>query len=384
MKRFISHLLFAAGAIVFFTSCAKDQELDLTEFESGLFARWMTRHHPEAEALESPYDGLYVNRIEQNPNGRQILNGYWLELDYTAQDQYGVIYLTRNRSIARQILGPEFDPTVHYTPELIQYNPSSLISNYAIGQIEGLSMMKEGDSLRVYVSPDKGYIDSSTSSYSYYDNYYGYTNSYDDQTPIGFKWSIGQHYGFSPKNMTVPTSAGLIFDMRLRRIIKDINLYEREQVERFAADSIGITDPADSIALGVYFRKLVENPAGDSVKVGQTAKILYTGRFLDGHIFDTNVDSVIRANHLRLYAPNKYPLGDTIAHMAPEDFTSGYKAALLQMKSGERAQVVISSEQAYGTTGRTDTNGRMVIPPRTPIRFEIYVESVDPAEDDDE
>jgi len=376
MKKCIPLISFL-GSMAIFVSCAKDVELDLTEFEEGIFDRWMAKHHPEATPLESPHKGLYVDWIERNPDGMKLRDGYWIELNYTARDQNGNIFLTRNKAVARQILGPGFDRSVHYVPELIQYVPGSLVAGYAVGQVEALSLMQEGDSLRVFVPPFKGYM-SQASSYPYYNSYYeGYSTYFESGTASGFSYTVAKHYGFAPENISVSTSLGLIFDMKIKKIIKDINLYEREKVERFAADSLGVTELSDSIALGVFFRKLEENPEGDSVKLQQKAKIYYKGAFLDGFVFDSNIDSVILAHRLSSTA-------DT-THVYPDKFINGVKTALLNMKSGERARVVMVSEQGYGTTGSSDEyTGKVIIPPRTPLQFELYVERVDPAASDDD
>jgi FKBP-type peptidyl-prolyl cis-trans isomerase len=171
----------------------------------------------------------------------------------------------------------------------------------------------------------------------------------------------------------------MIFDMRLNRIIKDVYLYEREEVERYAADKLGITNPSDSVVLGVYAKKTVENRPGEPVKAGSVVDIYYAGRFLDGHVFDTNDTEVGEENRV---SASGSPLSVVVgtASVIP-----AMDAVLLGMRAGERATFVTVSDQAYGSIGSTnETYGYVVIPPYTPLVFDIYVESVENVEEDEE
>lgn len=343
----IFFILLAGGLAV---SCAKEDEFDSNEFQKGAFDRWMEKYHPDVPLLTGQYEGIYAEWLEKNPDGLKLREGYWFELDYTSRDQNGDIFYTRSRSYARQLFGFWFDYAIHYVPERIQYHPNSMSYIYPEGQIKMLSQMHEGDSVRLYLPPAWGY------GYGYY----------------GFTYTTSSHFGFSPTTAKVSPSSGMIIDMRLNRVIKDIDLYEREQVARFAVDSLEITDPADSIALGIYLKKQVRNPEGDSVKLDtSTASVYYTTRFLDGHVIDTNVDSVAKANHIA-GSNGPWKVRPNSSGIIP-----AMRKALIHMLSGEKARFVTVSDQAYGTEGNTDSNkGYVVIPPYTPLQFEIYVESV--------
>lgn len=352
MKKAFTYIFFVLLAGSLAVSCAKETEFDSNEFQAGAFSRWMKKYHPDVPLLTGQYAGIYAEWLEKNPDGPELREGYWFELNYTARDQNGDIYYTRSLPFARQIFGSTLDHTIHYVPELIQYQPNSMSYTYPEGQIKMLTQMNEGDSLRLYLPPA-----------------WGYGNGY-----YGFNYTKSSHYGYSPSTAAVSAESGLIIDMRLNRVIKDINLYEREQVARFTEDSLGITDPADSVALGIYLKKSVTNPEGDSVKLKNcTASVYYTGRFLDGHVFDTNVDSVARAHNI---VGNSGPL--KIRPNNDTDYIPAFGKALVNMLTGEKARFVTISDQAYGSEGSTHSSGGyVVIPPYTPLVFEIYVESVE-------
>ena len=351
----MNKILIGILSLLLAAACARENEFDKRAFEEGAFARWMTKYHPNVP--ESSDDkGIYIEWLAKNPDGARLRESYWLEMDYTVRDQNGDIFYTRSRRDARLLFGSSFDYSVHYAPELAQYYPSMLIYSYPSGQIRLLQQLNEGDSVRLYLAPEWGYS--------------GY----------GFTYSKASHFGFALPNTRVEATMGLIVDLRLNRVIKDIDLYEREQVTRWAADSLGITDPADSIALGVYFKKTIENPTGEEVEEDSKINVYYTARFLDGHIFDTNIESVARAHGvLASDGPTTISLPSISENELPADPTHvmAIKTALLQMKSWEGARFVFVSDQGFMSKGHTSSSdGRLIIPPYTPLEYEIYIENV--------
>ena len=341
----MNKILIGILTLLLATACARENEFDKRAFEEGAFARWMAKYHPNVP--ESGNDkGIYVEWLDKNPDGTRLRESYWFEMDYTVRDQNGDIFYTRSRRDARLLFGSFFDYTIHYAPELIRYYPPELVYTYPSGQIRFFAELNEGDSVRLYLAPGWGYS--------------GY----------GFTYSRSSHFGFALPGTQIEPTTGLIVDMRLNRVIKDIDLYEREQVTRWAADSLGITDPADSIALGVYFKKTIENPTGEEIESTSTARVYYTTRFLDGHVLDTNIDSVARAHHITAK-------GGLWEVTSKGDAVDAAKAAVLKMRVGERARFVTISDGAYGSEGSTDINdGHVIVPPYTPLEFEFYIESI--------
>jgi FKBP-type peptidyl-prolyl cis-trans isomerase len=396
MKRILLSLYLTVATVAAFTSCAENTELDLSEFENAAFDRWMKKYHPGIERLES---GLYIEWIERNPDGRRLTEGNFMSIDYTARDQNGDYFLSRNKSIARQVGG--YLPATHYAPEFTAYSPSTALSGggasyyydpyyyggyggyddyygssygypyysgvttstsetttsgYPVGVWQALGMMHEGDSVRLYIPPAMGY-------------YNGFNNN-DDA------------YGYSPYGTSVSNTQGILFDLRLDEVVSDPLMRERGLVERYAADSLGIASVADSIALGTYLKKIVENPSGEPITADSLVTVLYTGRYLDGHIFDTN-DPASAVEAFGVYDPNAVK-EDGSSRWAGMEFNpngtstvTGFAYATKKMRNGEKARVVMVSGQAYGAEGSTDEDtGRVIIPPYTPLVFDIQVTAV--------
>lgn len=363
MKKILFHISLLSFTGLLFFSCADEKGTDSSEFTQGVFDRWMTKYHPEATKMDGKYAGLYTEWIEQDPEAVKPREGYWIKLNYTASDQYGNIFRTRSEEMARQLGFFPKQQRLNYLPELIQYNFTTLNSsgNYPWGQLQALSMMGVGDSLRVYMPPYMGFLGS---GYSYISQLY---------------------FGYSSATTSVSSNSGIICDMKILEIIKDLNLYETEQVQQFAQDSLGITNMADTLISGAYMKKYIVNEKGDSVKKESTVKAYFVGRYLDGFVFDTNVKSVAEANGIKGISGEPTEWNLSVANL-----TEGFETALLNMQAGEHARVVLVSLLGYGKDGLVVTDpytgsSNLIIPPYTPLEFEIWIESVEyPAEEEDD
>lgn len=82
-----------------------------------------------------------------------------------------------------------------------------------------------------------------------------------------------------------------------------------------------------------------------------TAYVMYTGKFLNGNTFDTNVGTT-----------------DTLIFPVAENWmVAGFDEAITYMKEGGKSLVLIPSSLAYGPTGWYSIGGY------TPLLFELYL-----------
>lgn len=104
---------------------------------------------------------------------------------------------------------------------------------------------------------------------------------------------------------------------------------------------------------------------------GDTVFVNYTGRLLNGKVFDSSVASVAKAAGLdqpgRPYEPLKLPLGD--GHVI-----AGWEEALLLLNEGGKATFIIPSALAYGEQGSPD--GGVTIPPFSTLIFDLELVKV--------
>jgi FKBP-type peptidyl-prolyl cis-trans isomerase len=104
---------------------------------------------------------------------------------------------------------------------------------------------------------------------------------------------------------------------------------------------------------GLYYVTIQQGTGIIPVK-HDTAYIKYTGRFLSGNIFDTNVGTT-----------------DTLSVPVDEGWMiQGFDEGITYMKVGEKAQLLIPSKLAYGPTGYYIIGGY------TPLLFDIELVKV--------
>jgi FKBP-type peptidyl-prolyl cis-trans isomerase len=108
-------------------------------------------------------------------------------------------------------------------------------------------------------------------------------------------------------------------------------------------------------ASGLYFIKTVSGKGNPVIK-GSKIKVDYTGKQLDGTVFDSSVE---RGEPFDLVVGQ----GSVIP---------GWEEALLLMKEGDRATVIIPSKLAYGSRGA----GYSILP-YTPLLFDMEIVEVE-------
>jgi len=139
--------------------------------------------------------------------------------------------------------------------------------------------------------------------------------------------------------------------------------YEEEEkslIEDYVATN-NITASPD--ANGIYI--ITEAPGtGELIQEGDSVGVWYTGTFLSGKQFDSNVEAT---------TPYRFRVGSPY-------LIKGWSLALVRMKLGTKAQVLLPSKVAYGSMGfgTYDQYGYYytLIPGYTPLLFEIEVEEL--------
>ncbi len=105
---------------------------------------------------------------------------------------------------------------------------------------------------------------------------------------------------------------------------------------------------------GLRYKITEENPKGKKAEKGQKVAVHYTGMFLDGNKFDSSLD-------------RQEPIEFEVARgfVIP-----GWDEALLILREGEKADLLIPSDLAYGKAGRGP------IPPDSPLYFQVELVKV--------
>lgn len=121
---------------------------------------------------------------------------------------------------------------------------------------------------------------------------------------------------------------------------------EVAEIDKYLKDNPGMKQ----LETGVYL-KTVKKGNGDKVEPLQNVKVHYTGRFVDGTVFDSSVERG---------TPFEFTVG--AGQVIP-----GWDATVSGMKVGDKVTVLIPSDLAYGDGSMT----RGAIPPYSPLVFDI-------------
>ena len=121
---------------------------------------------------------------------------------------------------------------------------------------------------------------------------------------------------------------------------------EVAEIDKYLKDNPGMKQ----LETGVYL-KTVKKGNGDKVEPLQNVKVHYTGRFVDGTVFDSSVERG---------TPVEFTVG--AGQVIP-----GWDATVSGMKVGDKVTVLIPSDLAYGDGSMT----RGAIPPYSPLVFDI-------------
>jgi len=135
--------------------------------------------------------------------------------------------------------------------------------------------------------------------------------------------------------------------------IEDLGEYEKTLIRQYIRDAKIEIPPMEN---GIYY-VVQQTGSGPAVAIGDTVMIHYEGHFLNGKYFD----STRRRND---------PLQFVYGHQL--QVIGGLEKAIAKMHEGDKALVVIPSEQAFGAVGSVES----IVPPFTPVVFEIELINV--------
>lgn len=139
---------------------------------------------------------------------------------------------------------------------------------------------------------------------------------------------------------------------------------EPAAIAKYVADN-NITATPNADGLYVIVRKAGNGP---KVAAGKQVKINYTGRLLDGTIFDSSVEKDAREggvyNPQRPYEPLEYTVGQM-------SLIKGWDDGVMGLAQGTQVTLLMPSALAYGAQGAGQT-----ILPYSPLTFDIEIVSV--------
>ncbi|WCO00731.1 peptidylprolyl isomerase [Psychroserpens ponticola] len=119
-------------------------------------------------------------------------------------------------------------------------------------------------------------------------------------------------------------------------------------------------------------KHIIKEGSGIKPKIGQYAMIAYEGYFVDGKLFDSNLETI--AEKYGMLNPQRQAAGaygPTKMQITPDaQMIAGFKEAIASMEIGEKAFFYIPAHLAYGERGRGG------IPPNTDLTFVLELTEI--------
>ena len=355
MKKIFSSILYIAAALLM-AGCAKTATVGPNDANKRYFEAWMQLNYPNLTAQGL---GFYV--VEETAgNGVEVEEDGYVLVDYRITDLEGNISSYTDPDAARQL--GSYDATAYYGPKFWATAKTALpagLHSAMIGQKAGVS--------RKVIIP------------SWLMTYKDYGTEEDDYLDPKLK---------KDETYDATSFSNTIYEFRVADFTEDINEWQIDSIGRFFKNNevkifgkpasevfAGMDAKKDTVTVNGFYYKQVSQPADTaSFKSDTTLYINYTGKLINGLVFDTNVERIAKDNGLysatRTYEPMQINWGEEYADITmgsdKSTIISGFALTLWQMRSMEKGVGVFYSPLGYGANGSGSS-----IPGYAPLIFEI-------------
>ncbi len=250
--------------------------------------------------------GVYVV-IDKEGSGDFIKPGFEVSMNY---EKYA-------------LNGPKYDSNIdsifnHITPMKVNIGQRQLIAGWE----EGMQQFKKGGKGKIFIP----------SKYAYGSN----------------------KFGIRP-NDTIPANSIIKIDVEVLDVV-DLAVLAKQLTEKQDAEIQAFLKSNNLTGIktnsGLYY-VITNEGTGNPPAVGDEVSMNYTGMFLDGNKFDSNIDSTF--GHV---TPLKFPLGQGRV-------IRGWDEGIMLLKKGTKAKFILPSVIGYGA------NGSGKIPANAILQFDV-------------
>lgn len=338
MRKTLVAILYIT-AILISGSCAKYVESGPNDESKRYFDAWLAVNHPDAEPTGL---GVYILEDESG-KGKEVKTEGYVLMDFVVTDLDRNISSYTDKNTAKQL--GKYDTTSYYGPKF----QTTLKGTITAGLADALVGMKVGGH-RKFIIPS--WL-MSYKNYSTEEEYLNVSSSY----------------------------SSTIYDLTVTDFTEDITEWQKSRIgEYFAADkeTFGSMTVKDTVKdqSGMYYKQLKAPVSTKDFPNDTTIYINYTGKLLNGLIFDTTIEKVAKDNGLysssRKYEPMKVKWGNTYSEIKmgsdESSIINGFALTLWQMKAMEKGIGIFISDLGYGTSGSGSS-----IPGYAPLVFEIEI-----------
>ena len=178
-----------------------------------------------------------------------------------------------------------------------------------------------------------------------YDGMFSFPPRFDTMKYIGFTVKVDSLYSSSKYSDLNKAAEKKQLEMMLA-----MQKEEASSISKYIIDNkITVKPTAD----GIYYIETLKGK-GENISEGKNVKVMYTGKFTDGNVFDSNMK------------PGGQPLEFLVGE---HKMIPGMEKAVIMMKKGGKGTVIIPSSLAYG-------NGGGQMKPYATLIFDIEVVDV--------
>ncbi len=335
MKKFIKTAAYIALAFAA-AACAKAVSEGKNDANVRHFNAWMEVNHP---GLEPTGLGIYVLESEEG-TGAEVKKDGFVYADYVITDLKGNISSYTDKNTAKQL--GSYDTTSYYGPKVM----TTIEQTVPAGVAEALVGMKVGGRKKVI-------IPSWLMAYTTYKTEEEYI-----------------------KNTSGTSSA--IYDITVRDFTDSVTRYEdnliKEYIEKNADIFKNVTHPTEKDT-AFYYQRLAEPLAKpEKFPDDTTIYINYTGKLLNGLVFDTTIEKIAKDNGLysasKTYEPQAVKWAEKWSDikLGESSVIPGFALTLWQMRPMEKGIGIFYSPLGYSYNG----SGKS-IPGYAPLIFEIEI-----------
>jgi FKBP-type peptidyl-prolyl cis-trans isomerase FkpA len=285
-------------------------------------------------------NGLHYKFFNHDENGTKVQEGDGILIRYIIMSQKNDSVIVDSKNASRDGSG--------YTNFGMQ--KSSFKGSFE----DGMMMMAKGDSAEFIIPADSFFLKSMRYN----------------ELPKGFKSGDYLKAVFKIKEITPKKE---VEEMRKKQMaeqeamMKEAEAKEKTDMDKYLADNKITATPT---AEGIY---IIETKKGSGPKpaVGDEVEVNYTGRLLDGTMFDTSSEADAKSGNIFSeqhppYQPLKFNLG--VGRVI-----RGWDIAIGMLSKGSKAKIIIPSNMGYGPQGGGP------IPPFAPLAFEVELVNFKPA-----
>ena len=340
MNKTLSIVLSIAAALCIF-SCAKVQQSGANDDERRYFNAWLHLNHPDVSPTGL---GIYVLE-EKEGNGATVSDKGCAFVDYIITDLEGGITNYTDKETAKQM--GTYDTTTYYGPATWFTSASEETSILQAGIRDALLGLNGGKPMKVGGSK-KFIIPSWLMSYKVFDTPEEYLTHGAD-------------------------GSAAIYEIKVVDFADSIYNWEIEQIGKYLAANQDIykgMTASDSLKSGFYYKELAAPSVADSLKSDTTIYINYTGKLLNGLVFDTTIEKVAKDNGLKAgtYGPVPVKMASDYSEIKlnGSSVIEGFGMTIKQMGENEKGIGIFWSKLGYKTAGSGAS-----IPGYAPLIFEI-------------